>query len=584
MAKRAAARLTISEVIAEASDFSRDAWRACWLPILLVTAGHALQFLHGNMAAGEWRPGVFGFLAYVLMIFYVPLYGGLYRIAIGGRPAAGLRFGGLQWNGVEWRLVAVAVVIAFLVGLSLTPFLAAMGVLYLVFGSHRVVSFGPLGSFSYLAMASIPVWLLFVWLMAPRIARLMLGWAYSTAREKTEPFAGWEPAKRSGWPIACVLALAWVPLLLGYLVVYALTLVEGDALLPNAWPLPEALGAGVLLGALRAAVVAPLLVGAITGAFWLLEERDAVAANDHPIPPPQVHGEAYPPGDAFPHEDAAAAASALAAQQAAELDLPPSEVDHNLTEPPALHEPEAPELESHEPESHEPGVHGAEAAPPPELHAAEADHAQAAPEAAASVAAAEPAAPEHGTPEHAVPEHEAAEPAPDHHEHHAGLAHALEAAAAVAAVAAAAALAAHEAHKAHEAHEAEADRAKAAHGPEPEPEPAHAPEAPPEAPHEPEPPHAAEPEQAVAEAPPAPAAASTAIGPLSPWPHSVLPPWPVRDTAAGAAIVPAEAPPAAAGPESPPGGGGESFPPLARAPLAHQGEPAHRFVEITELK
>jgi len=205
LAKRAAARLTVSALIAEASDFSRDAWRACWLPILLVTAGHTLQFLHGHVSPADWRPGVFGMLAYGLMIFYVPLYGGLYRIAVGGRPAAGRGFGGLQWNGVEWRLIAVGVVVAFLIGLSLVPFLALMGVLALVFRSHPVVSLGPLGDFSYAAVATLPVWLLFIWLMAPRIARLMMGGVYSTAREKTEPFGGWEPAKRSGWPIAWVL-------------------------------------------------------------------------------------------------------------------------------------------------------------------------------------------------------------------------------------------------------------------------------------------------------------------------------------------------------------------------------------------
>jgi len=543
LAKRAAARLTVSELIAEASDFSRDAWRACWLPMLLVTAGHTLQFLHGYMSSTEWRPGVFGFLAYVLMIFYVPLYGGLYRIAVGGKPALGRRFGGLQWNGVEWRLVAVGVVVAFLVGLSLVPFLAAMGVLALVFGSHKVVSLGLLGNLSYVAIASIPVWLLFFWLMAPRIARLMLGWAYSTAREKTEPFAGWEPAKRSGWPIAWVLALAWLPLLLGYLTVYALTLIEGDALLPNAWPLPEALGAGILLGALRAAVVAPLLVGAITGAFWLLEEHDQAAAADHPSadPPPMVHGEAYPPGDAFPHADAAAAAAALATQQAAELGLPPPEVDHSLAEPPAPHQPEAPiadaPVESHAPPE------------PAEVHEAAAEH-----------AATEPTAEEHAAEAPATAEHSDLEPHPA--EHHDGLAHALEAAAAAAAIAAAAALAAHEAHKAHEAEAAHAAEPEVAHeleaapGPEPEPEAPHQPE--PEAAHapEPEPVHPNEPEA------------------LSPWPHSVLPQWPSRASAS------APAPPATAvSGESQPVAADESLPPLAQ-----RDEPAHRFVEIAELE
>jgi hypothetical protein len=566
LAKRAAARLTVSELVAEASDFSRQAWRACWLPMALVTTGHTLQFLHGNMSADEWRPGLFGFLAYALMIFYLPLYGALYRTAIGGRPAAGRGPGGLQWGGVEWRLIAVGVVVAFLIGLSVMPFLAVMGILVLVLGAHRVVSVGPLGSFSYVGLASIPVWLLFFCLMAPRIGRLMLGWAYSTARAKTEPFGGWEPARRSGWPIAWALALAWIPLLLGYLTIYALTLIEGDALTPNAWPLPEALGAGVLLGAMRAAMVAPLMVGVVTGAYWLLTERDLEAHAAPPVedapaePPPMVHGDADPPDeaslppadDADGHDAAAAAAAALAAEQAAELDLPPSEVDHRLTEPTDAASPdsgdvpdqplaEAAVLEHAEPSS----------AAAAELHRHADEVGSPVPEHAMVEPAAshQPPAPELQPPEHPEPQHEAAEHVAT--EHHSGLAQALEAAAAAAAIAGAAALAAHEAQK---AHEADAARAHVAHDFQPEtavaptPEPAH----------------------------------TSEIGPLSPWPHSVLPPWPVRGGAPKPEIVLAAASSstrpavdlrrdAASDAES-------------KRPLAQPDEPAHRFVEFTELK
>ena len=278
----------------EASDFAREGWRACWLPILLVAAGHTLGFVNQHAARTDWRPGPWPFIAVGLMLFYVPLYGALYRTAFGGRPAEGRGVGGLQWGGVEWRLIAVGIVIAFLTGLALSPFLAVTGVLALVFGSHHLVSLGSLGSLTYWAVAAVPVWLVFVLIMAPRVARLTLGWAYSTAFGKTEPFAGWTPAKRSGWTIAIALALAWAPLLVGYLIAMALTMIESDTITPDAWPLPEAIGAGLLLGLLSAAVTAPLSVGVVCGAYWLLGERGTGPEAEQLPPGPPVE----PPADA----------------------------------------------------------------------------------------------------------------------------------------------------------------------------------------------------------------------------------------------------------------------------------------------
>lgn len=314
MAKRATARFSLSDLIGEASDFARDAWRDCWLAMLVVAAAHTLIFLNHHVAVSDWRPGPLGWIAPLLFLGYVPLYGGLYRVALGGRAMKTLGPGGLQWSGAEWRLIAVGVVIAFIIGLAMTPFLAATGIAALIMGLKTVMSAGPLGQWARWAPAGAVIWLFFFWIMAPRIARLMLGWAYSVAREKVEPFGGWEPAKGVGWRIAVGLVISYAPVMLGWLAVYALTLIEPDALVAGYWPLPEAIGAAVLLGALTAAVQVPLSAGILSGAYWQLEddhaEADAAMAAHHG---PEATDAAM----------AAAAAAALAAHEVAEGEQAP---------------------------------------------------------------------------------------------------------------------------------------------------------------------------------------------------------------------------------------------------------------------
>jgi hypothetical protein len=412
LSKHAHVRLSIGDLVAEGSDLSRAAWRDAWAPMLLVIAGHTLVFMNQHVAASDWHAGIWTFIGPALLIFYIPLYGALYRAALGGRTIESHGPAGLQWNGVEWRLITVGVIIVFLAGLAMTPFLAVTGIAALIMrGTPFTISY--LGTWARWAPGAAIIWAFFFWIMAPRLARLMLGWPYSTGREKTEPFAGWSPAERSGWSIAWAMVGACIPLALGYLGVFAMTLIEGDMLVGNYWPLPEAVGAGLLLGALKAAVTAPLLVGILSGAYWLLEEDRLAEEAAHPTPehhglldslgdaakaataaaaaalaareagvfghheadghapdaePPHPEAEVEPPEPEAPsrHQSfldslgpaakaALAAAAALAAKEAAELGLPPSEVDrhaadHYPPEPEPAPEPPAPEPPTPEPE------------------------------------------------------------------------------------------------------------------------------------------------------------------------------------------------------------------------------------------
>ncbi len=395
LAHRAAPRLGVRDLIAEGGDFAREAWREAWLVMLLLVGVQTYLFARGHIAVADWRRSPIDWLVPLLLVFYIPLYGALYRAALGGRPAAGLGVGGLQWRGVEWRLIAVGFVIVFLAGLAMAPFVAASLIAALVMGLHASMSIGPFGGWARWTPATVVIWLLFFWLMAPRIARLMLGWAYSTAAEKIEPFAGWGSSRRSGWPLAFALVAACAPLALGWLALYALTLVEPDTLSGEYWPVPEAVGAGVLLAVLKVAVVAPLGVGVLTGAWWLLEGEgaDAPAAVAPIRPEPHRFLDSLGPATLAAMT---AAGAALAVREAAELGLHPTQIDRDAEPPPEPqpgpgHDPAA--EGAHTPDA-TPQPVGAPAAAPAETWVVHnADSPKASPEPAGSASAEDPPTP-----------------------------------------------------------------------------------------------------------------------------------------------------------------------------------------------
>jgi hypothetical protein len=422
-----APRFGVGELIAEGSDFARDAWRECWGPMLLVVVAHTVIFLNRHALATDWQPGVFRWLLPLLLIFYVPLFGGLYRTALGGEAYRRRGPGGLQWRGDEWLMIVVALVVALFVALAFIPFLALTGLAALIFGTRGVVTVGPLGQWADWAPAALVIWAIYLWLVAPRAARLALGWPYSIARGQLHALAGWGRARKRGWTIAIALLFALIPILLGELALYALALAAPDTYALDHWPLPEAAATGALLGVLKAAVAAPFAVGVLAEAYWRLEGVPEAVAATAPSPATTPSGEPVHPD--LPNDAALAAGAALSAKEAAELDLPPSEVDRTVAEtateaehgevvaaepveeplPPDVDaEPPAAATEAHEPapEPHHPGVLEAAIAAALAAGAAAAAHAmQGAHHGEGTLATA-------GQPDAAVRAEPAAEPAP----------------------------------------------------------------------------------------------------------------------------------------------------------------------------
>ncbi len=361
-------RLTVSEAVAEAGDFARSAWRDCWAVMLIVIVGQTLVFMGAHAAETDWRPWIWPKLGALLTIAYVPLFGALYRLGVGGEPTRSLGPGGLQWTGVEWRLLCVWAVLAFILGLGVAP-IAIVSAPLIYFFRHHAVALGPLGSWSVATLILAPFWLVFGSILLRLWGRLGLAGSITTARGRISPLSGWSMTRGLGWTIGLAWLVVQIPTLGGWLALMAMNLIEADDLAAGAhavWPLPEAIGAGAVMGILSAAVQLPLSVGLLTGVYCLLkpsetgqdETGDAAAAATAALSAHEAGEHRDQDGDANAFD---ALHQALAEQEARDpASLSPW--PHSVLPPrplaaPTPDGPQAPETETREPEIHEHETH-----------------------------------------------------------------------------------------------------------------------------------------------------------------------------------------------------------------------------------
>lgn len=402
---------TLREALAEASDFARDVWRDCWAVMLIIVAGRTLVFLGHHVSAVEWTPGVWPTVGEVLTLAYIPLFGALYRLGVGGPALDSLGWGGLQWTGVEWRLLGVWIVLGFALGIVATPLAMVSFPLLYLFKHHAAVSLGPLGSWSAASIFLAPFWLGFAAFILFTWGRLGLAGALTTARQRVSPFASWALTRGLGWTIGLAWLIVQLPMVFGWVGLWAMGLAEaGDIASGPAetWPLLDAAIAGVVVALLAAAIQVPLSVGLLSGLYrWLAQEAGEATLTeegvistlpsqdeipDAPVPPePEPEPEREPEGppralSPWPH-------TVLPRRRPPPDPLTPIEPDpaplpaeadaHSAPAPedhPALHaapeaaptvEPEAVEHRAHEPSPPEPDVRHPPA-PEPFAHVGEA--------------------------------------------------------------------------------------------------------------------------------------------------------------------------------------------------------------------
>jgi hypothetical protein len=270
-------RIPVSEALGEAMDFARAAWRDAWAPMAFVAVGWALIIVGGHAQLTDADAGLLQKIGIGLLLFHIPLLGSLYRLGLGGRPYRGLAIGGLQLGGVEWRVLAVNAVILFFFVLACAPLLLASGVLYMLLRRFDGLNLGPLGHLEWWFLVATPLWIgLFIWLIYSS-GRLSMATPISIERKQVTPWQSWELTPGYGRVIAAAFLLAHIPTLLVWLALQAFGWIEPDASpigLHGAWPLPEAVGAGLLAGVALSVVQAPISVGLLICFYDLLAPFD----------------------------------------------------------------------------------------------------------------------------------------------------------------------------------------------------------------------------------------------------------------------------------------------------------------------
>ena len=134
---------------------------------------------------------------------------------------------------------------------------------------------GPLGGFS---APVATILLLSLALVAYVGARLSLAPALAADGKALSVLQSWRLTRGRGWMLVGAWIVVHVPLLLGVMAVQALQWIEIDDPsigVHGVWPMPEAIGAGALLGVVIAIVQAPLTVALYSGVYQRLTAADA---------------------------------------------------------------------------------------------------------------------------------------------------------------------------------------------------------------------------------------------------------------------------------------------------------------------
>jgi len=162
LAVRHGDRLKLGALASDAANFSRAAPHKVWLTVLGLVVVQAYLFARGHVASAIWPPGPPDWIVPFGLVLYVPLFGGLYRLALGGKRLRGLGPGGLQWRGLEWRLIGVAIIIALLIGMVALPFILINLLVIMLLGVRAQISLGPFGGWARWAPETALIWSAFL--------------------------------------------------------------------------------------------------------------------------------------------------------------------------------------------------------------------------------------------------------------------------------------------------------------------------------------------------------------------------------------------------------------------------------------
>jgi hypothetical protein len=269
--------ITARQAARDALDFTLSAWREAWAVQGLFAAGLAMIFvgLRGRLPA-ILAADLLSIGLAVSALIAAALAGALLRLRIGGSALRGLGPGGLQFGLAELRLMVIGLAAGAAALLAWLPVVALSAVVFILLrdaGMADIPFVGPLRvSFLFAAV----VWIAAAAVFAHFAARIALAVPASVGKRRLVVMEAWRLGQDQAGAILGGLALSAFPLIA---TVAAAVLLDSMAVMDPAWgamsrwPLPDAIIAGTVLGAVVAFVQAPLSLGVLAAVYCAQRTR-----------------------------------------------------------------------------------------------------------------------------------------------------------------------------------------------------------------------------------------------------------------------------------------------------------------------
>lgn len=251
-------------------DLARLAWPRLWGAQTLAAVGLAAIFfaVRGpSVATGEpWllRTGVL-----LASLAAAPLWGGLYRLALGVGPRTpGL--GGLSFGRDELRLVGLTLAAAIAAILAWLPLVALTALLFILLHDAGQLGLGPLGPVQVSFLAVAAAWFAALGAFVYVDGRLSLAPAATVGEGRLVLARAWSATRGRAGVALIARGLVRAPVLLTLALLALADSFEAQAVIlggAHRWPLADALVGGGLLGAVVGFIQVPMTVGALSSLY-----------------------------------------------------------------------------------------------------------------------------------------------------------------------------------------------------------------------------------------------------------------------------------------------------------------------------
>ncbi len=265
------AGISAGGALRDALAFTHFAWRRAWGIQVLSAIGVALLFvsLRGRLSASQaWDMWSIGWA--VTAVTAAPLAGTLLRLRLGGAAMKCMGPAGLQFGMTELRLLVIALAWAGATLLTILPLVAVSAFAFVVFRGFGMAELPLLGPVRVSFLLAALFFLSTLAVYGYGLARMSLALPATVGKRRLVLWEAWQLGRGYVGTLFWGQAISLTPSVLLFVAVIQLNaLAVHDPTWGSliAWPLPDAVMAGVVIGSVMSFIQAPLSLGVIAAVY-----------------------------------------------------------------------------------------------------------------------------------------------------------------------------------------------------------------------------------------------------------------------------------------------------------------------------